>query len=94
MLSGFSHEADSADNHTTEVTVYKDGSRVGSGYKVVLEFVGSLSDSGFTDAYYTNSDGVAYVKHASQGEVKVYVDGNWSNHRTKGRAPGKIRVDL
>ncbi len=87
-------ECPAAGDHTTTVIVYKDGKRVGSGYKVSLEFVGGLSVSGFTKNFYTNSDGIAYVEHASEGTVKVYVDGNWSDHQTKGKAPGKISVYL
>lgn len=79
---------------TTTVVIYKNGKRVGSGYKVSLEFVGGLLSGGFTDNFYTNSDGVAYVEHASEGAVKIYVNGNWSDHRTKGKAPGKITVYL
>jgi len=82
------------EDHTTTVVVYKNGERVGSGYKVSLEFVGGLLPGGFTKNFFTNSDGVAYVKHTSKGTVKVYVKGNWSNHRTKGKAPGKITVYL
>lgn len=81
-------------DHTTTVVVYKNGKRVGSGYKVSLEFVGGIIPGGFTKNFYTNSDGVAYVKHASEGTVKVYVKGNWSDHKTKGKAPGEIIVYL
>ncbi|MBF0229450.1 MAG: hypothetical protein HQK63_07655 [Desulfamplus sp.] len=76
-------------DYTTEVTVYKNG-EPRKGIKVSLEFTGLMG--GLTDSYYTDSSGTAYVKHSSKGEVKVYVDGNWSKHQTKGKAPGRINV--
>lgn len=79
--------------YTSEVTVYKTG-EPRKGIKVSLEFIGGILTGGFTDNYYTDSSGVAYVKHSSKGKVKVYVDGNWSNHKTTGEAPGRINVYL
>jgi len=78
--------------YTTTVTVHKNGQRVGSGYKVSLEFTGLMG--GFTNNFYTNSNGTAHVSHASQGSVNVYVGGDWSSHRTRGTAPGSINVYL
>ena len=79
--------------YTTKVTVYKNG-KPQKGYKVSLQFTGGVLSGGFTDNFYTNASGTAYVKHVGKGKVKVYVDGNWSKHKTKGRAPGRIDVHL
>lgn len=88
---GFTPIAHADKKYTTEVVVYVNG-KTSKGRKVRLEFTGLMG--GFTGSHYTNSSGVAYVKHASEGKVKVYVDGNYSNHKTQGRAPGRINVYL
>lgn len=76
---------------TSEVTVYEHG-RPSKGHRVSFEFDGLFG--GFTKDFYTDSSGVAYVKHVSSGKVKVYVDGNHSNHGTTGTVPGRINVYL
>ena len=78
--------------YTTEVVAYDKGGNPASGRKVCLGFTGFLG--GMSENAYTDSSGVATIHHASKGEVKVYVDGDWSSHKTKGRAPGRINVYL
>ena len=77
---------------TTEVIVLNKDGKPSSGRKVSLEFTAGLG--GFTDDSYTDNKGVAIIKHSSEGNVKVYVDGDYSGHKTTGRAPGKITVRL
>jgi hypothetical protein len=77
---------------TTEVVVLTKDGKPASGKKVSLEFTAGLG--GFTDDYYTDKKGVALIKHASEGTVKVFVDGDHSSHKTTGRAPGTITVRL
>lgn len=88
------NESETIKEHTTKIVIYKNGDRVGSGYKVSLRFVGGLLPGYWSDNFYTDSDGVAYIEHNGEGSVEVYVNGDWSNHRTKGKAPGTITVYL
>jgi|GEM_PF-4552410 len=90
---GITPAAHAAKNYTTEVSVYAKGNPA-KGREVSLEFTGGIAGGGFTDRFRTNSSGVAYVKHASKGRVKVYIDGNYSRHGITGRAPGQITVHL
>jgi len=80
-----------SNKYTTEVIVVRNG-KPSSGHRVSLEFTGGVLSGGLTNDFHTNSSGVAFVEHASTGSVKVYVDGNHSNHGTTGRAPGRITV--
>lgn len=74
---------------TTLVTVLR-GGQPSSGHRVSLEFVGGILPGGFTQDFYTDSSGEAHVQHESEGQVKVYVDGDHTSHGTTGRAPGRI----
>ena len=58
---------------TSKVQVFKYG-KPSKGVKVVLEFTG-LHNMGFTNSFYTNSDGNAHIDHSSTGPAKVYLDG-------------------
>lgn len=77
---------------STEVVVLNKEGKPAKGRKVSLEFTAGLG--GFTDNAYTDAKGVAIIKHASEGNVKVYVDGDHSGHKTTGTAPGRIVVNL
>ncbi len=79
--------------YTSIVTVRKNG-KPWRNCRVTLEFTFFLGTGGFTDNVYTNFSGVAEVKHNSEGEAKVYVDGNHSKHQTTFKAPGICTVDL
>ena len=75
-------------SHTTKVSVFENG-KPAKGRNVSLEFW-----EGMTKGFITDDSGTACVDHESTGHVKVYVDGNYSNHRTTGDAPGHIKVSL
>lgn len=79
--------------HTSVVTVYKNGKPCRH-CRVTLEFTFFLGTGGFTADVYTDSSGVAVVEHNSEGEAKVYVDGNHSKHQTTLKAPGRCTVNL
>jgi len=77
----------------SEVIVYSNG-RPASGRRVSLEFVGGFLPGGFSKSEHTNRDGVARIAHTASGSARVYVDGNFSDHRTTGTAPGRFIVYL
>ena len=78
--------------HSTEIVVLNKDGKPTKGRKVSLEFTAGLG--GFTGNAYTDAKGIAIIKHASEGNVKVYVDGDHSSHKTTGTAPGRIVVTL
>jgi hypothetical protein len=78
---------------TTEVTVLNSLGKPVGGRQVILEFDGAKGIA-FTDPAFTTAKGVVKIKHVLQGNVRVYVDGNHSFHRTTGQAPGKIIARL
>jgi len=69
--------------YVSKITVYRNN-RPAKNVRVALEFTG-FTNMGFTRAFYTNSDGVAYVEHASEGKANVYIDGKY---RGTMRVPG------
>ncbi|MGB4847860.1 MAG: hypothetical protein WBP41_08075 [Saprospiraceae bacterium] len=55
------------------------------GMRVSLEHIG-LFQKGFTSNYYTNDNGVIYIKHESNGKATVFINGNAKGTmRTPGR---------
>jgi len=70
---------------TSRIKVYRNNRPV-NGIRVTLEFW-----SGFSKAFYTNAEGVAFVQHSSTGEATIYVDGK---SRGKMRTPGEEVVYL
>jgi len=85
-------EASAQKKFSTQVVVLNKEGKPSKGRKVSLKFTSLLG--GFTDNAYTDAKGIAIIKHASEGTVKVYVDGDHSGHKTTGKAPGKIVVNL
>lgn len=69
---------------TSKITVYRNN-RPASNIRVRLEYTG-FTQLGFTDSFYTNSNGVAFIQHSSTGDANVYIDG-----KKKGRlnTPGE-----
>jgi 5-hydroxyisourate hydrolase-like protein (transthyretin family) len=59
---------------TSKIIVYRNG-RPAQNIKVSLEYTG-FTQSGFTQAHYTNSDGIAHVEHSSTGTAHVYLNGS------------------
>ena len=58
---------------TSKVTVYRNG-KLAKNVRVTLEYSG-WTTSGFTQKFYTDSTGTAYVEHSSTGRASVYLDG-------------------
>lgn len=79
--------------YTSQVTVYK-GGKPKSRSRVALLFSWGMMGSGWSKDAYTDSSGVAYVEHDSQGKAQIYVDGEFNSHRTEGNFPGKATVYL
>lgn len=57
----------------SKITVLRNGQPV-INVRVTLEFVG-IFNIGFTNAIFTNENGVALISHASNGKAIVYLDG-------------------
>lgn len=73
-------------NHSKIHVQYRDGSKP-KGIGVVLGFTGTFG--GMTKTFYTDSQGVALVKHESTGNADVYVSGKKVGSL---RAPGETAV--
>ena len=57
----------------SKITVLRNGDPV-MNVKVTLEFVGVVN-VGFTNAIFTNEEGIALISHSSNGKAIVYLDG-------------------
>lgn len=57
----------------SKITVLHNG-KPAMNIKVTLEFVGMVN-IGFTEACFTNENGVALIQHTSNGNAIVYLDG-------------------
>ncbi len=64
---------------TTRVQVYRNN-HPAQGVRVRFEYEG-LSQMGFTETFYTNGDGVAYVLHSSTGWANVYLEGREQSNK-------------